>query len=226
VAKLLLVEDDETLVAKLQDWFAEEGHVLEVATSGKDGLQMLDCYKYEVVILDWQLPDISGPDICRQFRRAGGRSYVIFLTGKGSIENREQGLDCGGDDYMVKPFDVRELSARIRSVLRRPPELLATTLTIRGVTLKPDNRSAIVHGTEISLLPKELQLLEYLMRRPNRAFSAQSLMDAVWPSDSEAAVDTVRTWMLRLRKKLAAAGKDDFIKSMQGYGYIIEDDGD
>lgn len=224
MAKVLLVEDDETLVAKLKDWFANEGHVLEVAMLGKDALQMLDCYKYEVVILDWELPDISGPEICRQFRRAGGKSYVIFLTGKGSIDSKEQGLDSGGDDYMVKPFDVRELSARIRSVLRRPPELSATILTIKGVTLRPGSRSAVVEGKEILLLPKELQLLEFLMRRPNRAFSAQSLMDAVWPSDSEAAVDTVRTWMLRLRKKLASAGKEDFIKSMQGYGYMIEGD--
>ncbi|MCA0315325.1 MAG: response regulator transcription factor [Candidatus Melainabacteria bacterium] len=223
MAKILLVEDDLELSQRMEDWFSLENHNLEVVHSGEDALQMLTSFEFDVVVMDWGLPGMTGLEVVKQYRKQGGAAPIIFLTGRGEIDNREQGLDCGADDYMVKPFDVRELSARIRSLLRRPKGLLPTELAIKGVKLELETRTVKVGEQSAHLMPKQCALLEYLMRHPNRPFGAKALLDAVWPSDSEASEDTVRTCMKTLRRQLSTLGKEDFIKTMLGSGYLIED---
>jgi len=226
VAKILLVDDDTDLADKLKSWFADQGHLLECVHTGEDGLQMMSNFSFDVILLDWNLPGMNGPDVCRQFRKSGGTTAIIFLTGMGDINSKEHGLDIGADDYLVKPFDTRELSARIRSVLRRPAGLLPSEVRIRDVALDTKTRTLIVGGCTHRLMPRECALLEYLMRHPNRIFGSKSLLDAVWPSDKEASTETVRSWMRNLRQKLSAAGKEDLIKTIPGSGYIIEYDKD
>ena len=223
MAKILLVEDDLELSQRMEDWFSLENHNLEVVHSGEDALQMLTSFEFDVVVMDWGLPGMTGLEVVKQYRKQGGAAPIIFLTRRGEIDNREQGLDCGADDYMVKPFDVRELSARIRSLLRRPKGLLPTELAIKGVKLELETRTVKVGEQSAHLMPKQCALLEYLMRHPNRPFGAKALLDAVWPSDSEASEDTVRTCMKTLRRQLSTLGKEDFIKTMLGSGYLIED---
>lgn len=222
VAKILIIDDDMELAANLVDWFSMEGHVAESVHTGEDGLQMLGAYEYDVILLDWNLPGISGLEVCRQYRKAGGSSIVIFLTGLGEITNKEQGLDAGGDDYQVKPFNIRELSARVRSVLRRAHGPIVMELRIGDVLLEPDSRTVKVGEVPVHLMPKESALLEYLMRHPNRAFNTQALLNAVWPSDSGVSPETVRTFMKTLRQKLSSAGRDELIKTVPGAGYVIE----
>jgi DNA-binding response OmpR family regulator len=195
---------------------------VEAAYNGEDALQLMDNFSYDAIILDWTLPDLPGIEVCQRYRKGGGRTYIIFLTGKGDIDDREAGLDAGSDDYVVKPFNVRELSARVRTVLRRPQQVLPFEITIADVTLDPRTRDVIFGGERVHLMPKELALLEFLMRHPNEPYSAQGLLDAVWPSESEASCETVRTWMMKLRQKLASLGKRDFIKTLAGSGYLIE----
>lgn len=221
MAKILLVEDDAELAGRLRDWFALENHVFEVASSGEDALQMLEGFEFDVVVLDWSLPGISGLDVCRRYRAAGGQAGIIFLTGKSDIPSKGEGLDSGADDFMVKPFDVRELGARIRSLLRRPRTVFSV-LKIGEVELKAETRMLTVRNKTIILMPKQSALLEYLMRHPNRPFSAKQLLDSVWPSDAEASEETVRTCMKTLRQQLSALEMKDFIKTLYGAGYLIE----
>lgn len=221
MAKILLVEDDVELAGRLRDWFALENHVFEVASSGEDALQMMEGFDFDVVVLDWSLPGISGLEVCRRYRASGGQAGIIFLTGKSDIPSKGEGLDSGADDYMIKPFDVRELGARIRSLLRRPRTVFSV-LKIADVELKAETRMLTVKEKSIILMPKQSALLEYLMRHPNRPFSAKQLLDSVWPSDAEASEETVRTCMKTLRQQLAALDKKDFIKTLYGAGYLIE----
>jgi OmpR-family two-component system manganese-sensing response regulator len=222
MAKILLVEDDPELAARLRDWFTLENHVFEVAGSGEDALQMLGGFDFDVVVLDWSLPGMTGLDVCKKYRASGGSAAVIFLTGKADIPSRGEGLDSGADDYMVKPFDVRELAARIRSLLRRPRTILSE-LRIGDIELKAETRMLTISGKSIVLMPKQSALLEYLMRHPNRPFSAKALLDSVWPSDAEASEETVRTCMKTLRQQLATLDRKEVIKTLYGAGYLVED---
>jgi DNA-binding response OmpR family regulator len=223
VAKILLIEDDLDLAERLRSWFVSEGHTFEHASCGEDGLQLLANFAYDMILLDWRLPGLSGLDVCKQFRKAGGMNSIIFLTGKTDIPSIEQALDFGADDYVTKPFDLRELSARIRTVLRRPKGLLQDDLLIGVVKLDLKSRAVTIDGKDsVHLTPKESALLEYLMRHPNRTHGSEALLQAVWLSDHEATADTVRSWMRLLRKKLSKAGLDGFIKTVPASGYMIE----
>jgi len=222
MSKFLLVEDQLELVPIVQAFLAAAGHIIEHVDNGEDALHLLTNFKYDLIILDWGLPGMSGAEVCKEFRQSGGTTPIIFTTGRNDIDSKEEALDLGGDDYLVKPYNLRELSARIRTIMRRPAELLPSDLRIGDVVLNTETRVMTVTGKEVQLMPKECALLEYLMRHPNHACGSKALLDAVWPSDRDASTDTVRTWIKTLRTKLAAAGKDDFIKTVRSSGYLIE----
>lgn len=223
MAKVLLVEDDLMLAAALQEELAGGPYQVETTSSGEDALQLLDHFQFDIILLDWNLPGINGLEVCKRFRQAGGLSFVIFLTSEGDISFKEQALDAGGDDYLVKPFDVRELVARMRSVSRRSLERVEDIISIGPVSLNPASRIIAAGGRQLQLTPKENAILEYLMRHKNRPFSALRLLNSVWPSDSEVSVDNVRVLVANLRQKLAAAGCADFVKTIHNAGYVVED---
>jgi len=222
MSKILLVEDDTEVAGWLEDWFKQENFVFEMTDNGEDALQLLEQFDFDVIILDWGLPDITGLEVCRRYRSKGGDAPVLFLTGKGEIEDKEQGLDSGADDYLTKPFDVRELAARVRSLLRRPKQMLPVELNVNGVSLDLKTRVIKVGSNNLRLMPKECALLEFLMRHTNTIYSSKALLDSVWRSDSDSSEDTVRTCMRTLRLKLQKLGRDDLIKTILGSGYIIE----
>ncbi|MBS1992472.1 MAG: response regulator transcription factor [Cyanobacteria bacterium SZAS LIN-3] len=222
MSKFLLIDDDIELGYRLRDWLEAKSIQLEIANTGGDGLQMLHSFQYELILLDWRLPDMTGLEVCRKFRQNGGNTHIIFLTGENSIDNKEEGLLSGGDDYIVKPFDMRELYARIKTVLRRSLDTIPEKLEIQGVVLDADSRKVYVDAVAVAVTPRECALLEYLMRHANRPYSAQRLLAAIWPSEAEVSEGTVRTCVLNLRKKLAGAGKPDLIKQVVSSGYVIE----
>jgi len=226
VAKLLVVEDDAQLANQVVDWLAEQGYQVEKVSNGEDALQLLSNFKYDVLLLDWNLPGMSGLELLKRHRQAGGMSLALFITGKGDIDSKEKGLEIGADDYLVKPFDMRELSARLKSIMRRPQFILPDELRVGEVMLNPSLHKLKIGEKEIRLMPKESALLEYLMRHPNRVYSSKDLLDAVWPSEKEATTDTVRSWMRNLRKKLGTAQREDFVKTIPSSGYVIECDMD
>lgn len=226
MAKLLVVEDDAQLANQVVDWLAEQGYQVEKVSNGEDALQLLSNFKYDVLLLDWNLPGMSGLELLKRHRQAGGMSLALFITGKGDIDSKEKGLEIGADDYLVKPFDMRELSARLKSIMRRPQFILPDELRVGEVMLNPSLHKLKIGEKEIRLMPKESALLEYLMRHPNRVYSSKDLLDAVWPSEKEATTDTVRSWMRNLRKKLGTAQREDFVKTIPSSGYVIECDMD
>ncbi|RTL39206.1 MAG: response regulator transcription factor [Candidatus Melainabacteria bacterium] len=223
MSKILTVDDDKELTNALKLYLTSLGQLVEVCDNGEDALQLLSSFDYDVIILDWSLPGISGHDVCKTFRERGGQTPIIFLTGKEHVSFLETALDSGADDYMVKPFEVRELFARIKTLLRRRSGTYVPELKIGNLTLKPESNLLITTSSEIRLRVKETALLEYLMRHPNRTFNAQQLLNAVWPSDSEGTTNSVRTWMNLLRRKLESIGQTDLIKTISGSGYMIED---
>jgi two-component system OmpR family response regulator len=222
MAKILVVEDDKELSGLIVDWLAGEKHVPEPVYEGSEGLERLKFYKYDVVVLDWELPGLTGPQICQHFRDSGGHTPIIMLTGKKELDDKTTGLDAGADDYLTKPFEMKELSARIRALLRRAGhEINRTVLTAGHIALDPASRRVTSNGSEISLQPKEYSLLEFLLRHPNQPFSAEAILDRVWSSESDASPDTVRLQIMRVRQKIDLNGKDSMIRTIHRVGYIL-----
>lgn len=222
MAKVLVVDDDLELCSAVQNFLSLQGHVVEAAATGEDAMQLLKNFQYDVIVLDWGLPGIEGDELCKLYRARGGLTPVMFLTGKNNVSFLETGFNAGADDYMVKPFDIRELSARIRGLLRRSNTRYIAQLKVDDVILIPDQRIVKSQGQVVKLRAKECALLEFLLRHPNQVFSAQNLLDAVWTSDSSGTTNSVRTWMGTLRQQLAKLGKEDLVKTVLGSGYTIE----
>ena len=221
MAKILIVEDDRQLSTLIVDFLQAEGHTTEAVYKGPEGLERLQFYKYDVVILDWELPGLSGPEICQQYRSKGGATPVLMLTGKKELEDKEQGLDAGADDYLTKPFQLRELAARLRALMRRPAVVQKTVLTAGNITLNPSSRQVFKGDEELSLQPKELSLLEFFMRHPKQPFSSDAILDRVWASESDAAPDTVRIQIMRLRNKIDTDGQESMIRTVHRVGYMF-----
>lgn len=225
MAKILLVEDDLTAAAMVKDWLEYELYVVEEVHNGEDALDLLKTYSYDVIVLDWQLPKMSGVDLLKDFRDRGGKTPVLMLTGNRTIGEKETGLDAGADDYLTKPFDMRELSARLRALLRRSPTARSTVMKCKHVSLDPSTCKVTSDGAELKLLPTEYALLEFLMRHPDRVFSIDEILDHVWKSESEATATAVRTYITRLRKKIDVEGKPSIITTVHGLGYKLDPSG-
>jgi two-component system OmpR family response regulator len=221
VAKILIVEDDVQLSEIVARWLTNEHHVPECVEDGEEALSRLKHYAYELVILDWHLPGMQGIDVLTSFRAAGGRTPVLMLTGKRSVEEKMQGLDGGADDYLTKPFHGKELTARVRALLRRPVDVLDNVLRVGDIELNTVTYRAHRAGVDLKLVPKEFALLQFLMRYPGRYFTAAKLLSEVWPTDSDATTDALTTCLKRLRRKIDREGEDSVIKNVHGMGYTL-----
>lgn len=195
-----MVEDDEDLAVTISDMLQDERHTVDIIHDGLDAMEALKTRTYEVIVLDWDLPSKSGISILREFRATGGGTPVIMLTGKSEIEQKEQGLDSGADDYLTKPFHLKELAARVRSMLRRPTLTNTGALTWGKLVLEPTKFEVSRDGQQLRLLPRDFALLEFLMRHPTQIFSTQALLDNVWNYDSDATPEGLRVAVRRIRK--------------------------
>lgn len=202
MARILLVEDDRDQATTIDEWLTAEHHNVVIAYDGEEGAYRIDNDVFDVIVLDWDLPKMTGIDVLKRYRVKKGSTPVIMLTGKGSIADRESGLDGGADDYLTKPFSLRELSARIRALLRRPGEVKSNVLTVRNLVLDPVKHSVTKNGEEVMLLPRDFALLEFFMRNLDVVFSTDALIQRVWEDDSDVTSDALRTAIKRLRKKL------------------------
>lgn len=220
--KILVVEDDQDLTVMIRDLLVHEKHTVEVVHNGEDAREHLKMSKYDLLILDWALPDATGVEILKDFRAAGGLTPALFLTGRSSIADKEAGLDSGADDYLTKPFHMRELSARVRALLRRPARFVNKTLKVRDLELFPLDHRVLKDGKEIKLHPKEFALLEFLMRHPGQIFSGEALLSHVWRSDSTASIDTVRQSLARLRQGIEGDKQNPIIRTIYGVGYKLD----
>lgn len=223
VPKALIVEDDADALDRLEQWLKHERYTVEGVKDGNEALDRLRLCKYDVIVLDWNLPHISGVELCKQFRSLGGVTPILMLTGRSAVNEKATGLDAGADDYLTKPFDLVELSARLRALLRRSSVTPQNTVLSAGpVLLDCAAHSVTVDGKAISLLPLEFSLLEFLMRHPGQIFSHTALVDHVWKAESSATSEAVRTCVMTLRKKIAVAGQPSVIKTVHGVGYKLE----
>jgi two-component system, OmpR family, response regulator len=222
MAKILLIEDDVDLTIIIQGWLASHSHIVEVVHNGTDGMYALRVSEFDVIILDWELPAMSGIEILKQYRDEGGKTPVIMLTGKRSIDDKESGLDHGADDYLTKPFHMKELAARVRSLLRRGTNVQTNVLQVGDVTLDTNQHRVTRNGVNVQLLPREFALLEFLMRHPGEVFSSDALLQRVWHSESEATVEAIRTCVKRLRQKLDENEDESLIETIARVGYRLK----
>jgi DNA-binding response OmpR family regulator len=222
MAKILLVEDDTGLCRMVKDWLTLEHHNLEIANDGKDGLEKLRFYKYDLVILDWTLPEMTGIEVLKEIRRLGLSTPVIMLTGRNTVPDKEVGFDAGADDYLTKPFHMKELSARLRALLRRPAAMVDEVLDFGDLRVDRGTYKVTKGGAEVKLLPTEYALLEFLMRHPNQVFTQEALLNRVWSSESDATANALTTCIKRLRKKIDSQDQESIIKTVYGVGYKLE----
>ncbi len=226
VAQILIVEDEEPLSLLLRYNLEAEGYNVETVARGDDADTWLREKLPDLVVLDWMLPGLSGIELCRRLRtRQETKSLpIIMLTARGEESERVRGLATGADDYVVKPFSVPELLARVRALLRRSkPERMADTLTLGEIELDRVKRRVSRGGRDIDLGPTEYRLLEYLMERPGRVFTREQLLDGVWGSDVYIDERTVDVHVGRLRKALNRGRETDPIRTVRGSGYSIDD---
>lgn len=223
MAKIILVEDDQNLAFLLKLQLEHDRHLVEAVESGIDALMKLKNHVYDLVIMDWMLPDLSGIDVIRKFRGHGGRTPVLMLTAKGAPEDMACGLDSGADDYLVKPFNPTELAARVRALLRRPSAYTGRVMRVKDLELDSVSCRVTRANKEIELTSKEYALLELLMRHPNQSFSLEQILDRLWQSDASSSIDTIRTHMKTLRKKIGDSEDNALIRTKRGMGYRIVD---
>jgi DNA-binding response OmpR family regulator len=219
MAKILLVEDDPDVADALEDLLTDELHTVELVDNGEEALERVRIYEYDLVLLDWGLPGMSGIDVCRQLRTMGRRLPVIMLTARGHVHEKEMGLDTGADDYVTKPFEPREIMARIRAVLRRPENVVATVLKVGTISLDPQSKRVTKGDKDVPLQPREYALLEFFMRNPNQAISMDAILNRVWSSESESSPDTVRVHIKNLRIKLDSEGQESYFRTVHRVGY-------
>lgn len=225
--KVLLVEDDCDLSEMVASWLESERYTVETANDGLYAKDLLKLSSFDIVVLDWDLPGCSGLDILKSYRASGGMSPVIMLTGKSEVTDKEAGLDHGADDYLTKPFSVRELGARVRALLRRPSSLNSSLLQVGGVQLDPAKHRVMVAGQEVHVQPRDFALLEFLLRHPDEVFSADALITRVWSSDSDASPEGLRTAIKRIRKKIDGDGDESksMIETITKVGYRLRSPG-
>jgi DNA-binding response OmpR family regulator len=222
MSKILVVEDETDLADQIRDWLVREQHLVEVVYSGQAALDRLVASKYDAVVLDWMLPGIEGLEVCKRFRAMGGKTPILMLTARSRLDDKETGLDAGADDYLSKPFHLRELSARLRAILRRVSVSSTSLCRIGELEIDMSSRRVMRGQEEIHLEPKEYNLLEFLMRNAKRTFSAEALLSRVWESDSAASPDAIRTYIKALRRKLDTPGRPSIITTVHGVGYRLE----
>ena len=225
-ARILIVEDEEALTLLLRYNLEAEGYEVETVARGDEADVLLQESVPDLVILDWMLPGLSGIELCRRLRaRPEARQLpIIMLTARGEESERVRGLATGADDYIVKPFSVPELSARVRALLRRAlPERLAEVLTFGDLEVDREKKRVSRGGRPIDLGPTEFRLLEFLMERPGRVFSREQLLDGVWGSEIYIDERTVDVHVGRLRKALNRGHDPDPIRTVRGAGYALDD---
>lgn len=223
--RILLVDDEAELAEPLSRVLTREGYEVNVAFDGKAGAELAAAGNYDLLILDWMLPHASGLEICQQVRSRGDATPVLFLTAKDTLDDRVEGLDAGADDYIVKPFELRELLARVRALLRRPPTLEVTTRTpklqYQDLELDEANQLAYRQGQTIELSEKETQLLGYLLRHPDQVLTRSQIHEAVWGDTEEPASNVLAAQMRLLRRKIEPRGTLPLIHTVYGKGYRL-----
>jgi two-component system response regulator MprA len=222
--RVLVIEDDDSVRAAVRRALLLGGYEVIQAQTGGEGLLSAQSDVPDAIVLDLGLPDIDGVQVCRTLRGAGNRTPILMLTARAAVEDRVEGLEAGADDYLVKPYDVRELQARLKAIMRRHLDGAdGRVLRYEELELDPDAHAARVDGREIELTRTEYQLLELLMLNPRRVLSSELIYDRVWGYDFGPSGNALRVYIGYLRRKLEAEGDRRLIQTVHGVGYVLRE---
>jgi DNA-binding response OmpR family regulator len=218
---ILLVEDDPAQLEPIHAALSQAGHIVDAAKDGEIAQWLMTQKDYDLLIVDWMLPKVSGVSLCQQYRQTGKTAPVLLLTAKDTIADKVVGLDAGADDYLVKPIDLLELLARVRALGRRSPLWKGDILTIADLklhrpTLTLERKEAIAQ-----LSVREFQLMEYFMRHPRQVLSREQIESALWEWGTEPESNAVTTLVRRLRQRMQAVGAKDWLETVYGMGYRL-----
>jgi DNA-binding response OmpR family regulator len=220
---VLIIEDDPRLADLLEQLLVAERHLVEVARTGRDGLEFGRTGGFDAIVLDIGLPDISGLEVARRLRRQGNAVPILMLTARDAVTDRVAGLDAGADDYLTKPFAFEELAARLRSITRRPSAAPSTVLTCGPLALDDVRRSVTVGDEPLDLSPREFSLLEALMRHPDQVLTRDQLLDHAWPFGVAVTPNSVDAYVAFLRRKLGPVAAAH-IHTVRGVGFRLRGD--
>lgn len=221
MARILVAEDDAILSQTVCAGLSELGYAVELATNGSDAEAFVRYHYFDLLILDWNLPGLSGLEVCRTFRKLGKVEPVLFLTSRSDVDDKVEAFSLGASDYLTKPFHVRELAARVKSLLRRPADYAAESLQIGEISLDLNTRALQREGNVIRLQPREMALLEFLVKRPGQVLGIPVLLSAVWGEEFDGSDMVLRSCVAKLRKALATLGHPDSIQTIHGFGYCF-----
>jgi len=222
-ARILIIEDDEAILKFLRRGLAYEGYQVDTAAEGQSGLSLALDNQYDLIVLDLMLPGIDGFEVCRRLR-AGGPVPILILTAKDQVTDRIQGLDLGADDYMTKPFNLDELLARIRALLRRAQPSRPQVLRFADLSLDTGTRQASRGDRVISLTAKEYELLELFLRHPRQVLTREVIFDRVWGYDFGGESNIIEVYIRYLRQKLESDNEPRLLHTVRGMGYVLREE--
>lgn len=221
--KILLAEDDSQLGELIVYMLNKSGYKVEWVMEGEDAFYYAVNSHYDVLILDWMMPNGDGVEVCRRLRKQGYSGAILMLTAKDTLEDRIEGLDSGADDYLVKPFEIGELLARLRALSRRNyAPIFEEEIHIKDLVLNRNSHLVCLGSEEIQLSPREFQLLDLLVQNKGHVIPREVILERIWGFDSDVAPKTIDATVKLIRKKLDLLGKQEMIQSIRGVGYKIE----
>ncbi|PSB04608.1 response regulator transcription factor [Merismopedia glauca] len=223
--RILLVEDDDRIAKPLAEDLRHQHHVVDVASDGIEGWHCTQAVAYDLILLDLMLPKLDGIALCQQLRSSQYKGFVLMLTALDTTTDKVMGLDAGADDYLVKPFELEELSARIRALSRRPVNLQKPHLRYGPLEINQTSHTVTYAGTVLNLTPKEYLILECFLGHPTQVFTRSMLLDKLWELEQISGENTIKTHITNLRQKLKAAGSNKAtIQTVYGVGYRFVQD--
>ncbi len=205
----------------LHQFLTGENFEVSAVECAEDAIETAQQCVFSIMIFDWELPGISGVDLCAQLRNKGIQVPVLFLTARRDITDRITGLDAGGDDYLTKPFELAELAARVHALLRRPQSLKSQKVSVGGLTIDKTNMTVTLDGKSVAFTSQEFALLDLLMNNPNCVFSSEELLDRAWSTDAEGSNQAVRSAIMRIRAKIDLDDTNPLISTIKGFGYKL-----
>lgn len=220
--RILLVEDDIRIATPLAEDLRHQHHVVDIAKDGLEGWESAQGVAYDLILLDLMLPKLDGISLCKRLRAAKSQALILMLTARDTTSDKILGLDAGADDYLVKPFELEELAARIRALSRRSPETRSITLIHGQLELDPSTCNVTYASVPLALTPREYMILECFLRTPDQVLTRSALLDRLWEFDKSSGEDTIKTHIANLRRKLKGAGSpENLIETVYGLGYRL-----
>jgi two-component system OmpR family response regulator len=220
--KILVVEDEPKMLRAIRKGLEHEGYAVDAAADAEDAVSFGTEYDYDAIVLDVMLPGADGFEVCRELRARERWAPILMLTARDAVDDRIRGLDAGADDYLPKPFDFGELTARLRALIRRGPVERPAVLVVGDLSLDPAGHTVRAGERLVDLSTREFALLEFLMRHPGDAVTRTQLLEHVWDVNYGGVSNVVDVYVGYVRKKLAAAGSDATIRTLRGVGYVLE----